>query len=309
MAPSTHFTLNTGAKIPAVGLGTWQSKPGEVRKAVAYALKDGYRHIDAALIYGNENEVGQGIKDSGVPREEIFLTSKLWNTHQPNVAEGLQKSLDALGVDYLDLYLIHWPVRLVPNETSDLLPVNPDGTRSVDRSWDQSETWRQMEEVCKSGKVKAIGVANWSIPYLEELRKTWKVVPAVNQVELHPFLPQHELREYCEKLGILLEAYSPLGSTGAPIMSDDEIQKIADKNGVSAATILISYHVNKGVVVLPKSVTEKRISSNKEVISLSEEDLAALDSLASRGKAKRINTPLWGFDLGFADWYGPVKSE
>ncbi|RSL75764.1 hypothetical protein CEP51_010573 [Fusarium floridanum] len=309
MAPSTHFTLNTGAKIPAVGLGTWQSKPGEVRKAVAYALKDGYRHIDAALIYGNENEVGQGIKDSGVPREEIFLTSKLWNTHQPNVAEGLQKSLDALGVDYLELYLIHWPVRLVPNETSDLLPVNPDGTRSVDRSWDQSETWRQMEEVYKSGKVKAIGVANWSIPYLEELRKTWKVVPAVNQVELHPFLPQHELREYCEKLGILLEAYSPLGSTGAPIMSDDEIQKIADKNGVSAATILISYHVNKGVVVLPKSVTEKRISSNKEVISLSEEDLVTLDSLASKGKAKRINTPLWGFDLGFADWYGPVKSE
>ncbi|EEU39691.1 uncharacterized protein NECHADRAFT_43087 [Fusarium vanettenii 77-13-4] len=294
MAPSTHFALNTGAKIPAVGLGTWQSKPGEVRKAVAYALKDGYRHIDAAL---------------GVPREEIFLTSKLWNTHQPNVAEGLQKSLDALGVDYLDLYLIHWPVRLVPNETSELLPVNPDGTRSIDRSWDQSETWRQMEEVYKSGKVKAIGVANWSIPYLEELQKTWKVVPAVNQVELHPFLPQHELREYCDKLGILLEAYSPLGSTGAPIMSDDEIQKIADKNGVSTATILISYHVNKGIVVLPKSVTEKRISSNKEVISLSEEDVAALDSLASKGKAKRINTPLWGFDLGFADWYGPVKSE
>lgn len=194
-----------------------------------------------------------------------------------------------------------------------------------------------MEEVYKSGKVKAIGVANWSIPYLEELQKTWKVVPAVNQVELHPFLPQHELREYCDKLGILLEAYSPLGSTGkylkvcgamdgtsdrtlltetnepnlvgAPIMSDDEIQKIADKNGVSAATILISYHVNKGIVVLPKSVTEKRISSNKEVISLSEEDVAALDSLASKGKAKRINTPLWGFDLGFADWYGPVKSE
>ncbi|UPL04316.1 hypothetical protein LCI18_015250 [Fusarium solani-melongenae] len=327
MAPSTHFTFNTGAKIPAVGLGTWQSKPGEVRKAVAYALKDGYRHIDAALIYGNENEVGQGIKDSGVPRKEIFLTSKLWNTHQPNVAEGLQKSLDALGVDYLDLYvsLIVPGGRLIaPNQANNLLtssstglfdwfpgllPVNPDGTRSVDRSWNQSETWRQMEVVYKSGKVKAIGVANWSIPYLEELRKTWKVVPAVNQVELHPFLPQHELREYCEKLGILLEAYSPLGSTGAPIMSDDEIQKIADKNGVSAATILISYHVNKGVVVLPKSVTEKRISSNKEVISLSEEDLAALDSLASKGKAKRINTPLWGFDLGFADWYGPVKSE
>lgn len=309
MAPPTHFTLNTGAKIPAVGLGTWQSKPGEVRKAVAFALKDGYRHIDAALIYGNENEVGLGIKDSGLPREEIFLTSKLWNTHHPNVKEGLQKTLEALGVDYLDLYLIHWPVRLVPNETSELLPVNPDGTRSVDRSWDQSETWRQMEEVYKSGKVKAIGLANWSIPYLEELRKTWTVVPAVNQVELHPFLPQHKLREYCENLGILLEAYSPLGSTGAPLMSDPDIQRIADKNSAPAATILISYHVNKGVVVLPKSVTEKRISSNKEVIPLSKEDLAVLDGLATNGKAKRINTPLWGFDLGFDDWYGPAKSS
>ncbi|OJJ59830.1 hypothetical protein ASPSYDRAFT_200755 [Aspergillus sydowii CBS 593.65] len=308
MSPPTHFKLNTGALIPAVGLGTWKSEPGEVTKAVSFALKNGYRHIDAALIYGNENEVGQGIRDSGVPREEIFITSKLWNTHQPNVKEGLQKTLDALGTDYLDLYLIHWPVRLVPNATSDLLPTNPDGTRSVDRSWDQGETWRQMEEVYKSGKAKAIGVANWSIPYLEDLRKTWTVVPAVNQVELHPFLPQHELKKYCEDLGILLEAYSPLGSTGAPIMSDPEIQQIAEKNGVSAATVLISYHVNKGIVVLPKSVTEKRIVSNKEVVSLSKEDLAVLDGLAAKGKAKRINTPLWGFDLGFADWYGPVNA-
>lgn len=308
MAQLTHFKLNTGAQIPAVGLGTWKSEPGEVQKAVAFALKDGYRHIDAALIYGNENEVGQGIKDSGVPRGEIFITSKLWNTHHTDVKEGLQKTLDALGVDYLDLYLIHWPVRLVPNETSELLPTNPDGTRSIDRSWDQSKTWRQMEEVYKSGKVKAIGVANWSIPYLEELRKSWTIVPAVNQVELHPLLPQHELKEYCDKLGILLEAYSPLGSTGAPIMSDPEIQQIAEKNGVSAATILISYHVNKGVVVLPKSVTEERISRNREVIPLSKEDLAVLDGLAANGKAKRLNTPLWGFDLGFADWYEPVKS-
>ncbi|KAH7411110.1 protein GCY [Cadophora sp. MPI-SDFR-AT-0126] len=309
MAPPTHFKLNTGAEIPAVGLGTWKSEKGEVRKAVAYALKSGYRHIDAALIYGNENEVGQGIKDSGIPRSEIFVTSKLWNTHQDNVKEGLQQSLDALGLDYLDLYLVHWPVRLVANETSALLPTNPDGSRSVDRTWDQSETWRQMEEVYASGKVRAIGVANWSIPYLEELKKTWKVVPAMNQVELHPLLPQHELREYCEGLGILLEAYSPLGSTGAPIMSEPAIQEIATKNGVSAATVLISYHVCKGVAVLPKSVTEKRIDSNKEVVALSKEDLAVLDGLAANGKAKRLNTPLWGFDLGFEDWYGPVKGK
>lgn len=172
-----------------------------------------------------------------------------------------------------------------------------------------SETWRQMEEVYKTGKVKAIGVANWSIPYLEDLKKTWTVVPAVNQVELHPFLPQHELREYCQKLGILMEAYSPLGSTGAPIASDEVIQKLAEKYSVSPATILISYHVNRGDVVLPKSVSEARITSNREIVALSKEDLADLNALAAQGKAKRINTPLWGFDLGFADWYGPVKSS
>ncbi|KAL1798063.1 hypothetical protein ACET3X_004669 [Alternaria dauci] len=297
---ASHFKLNTGKTIPAVGLGIWRAEPGEVRDAVSFALKQGYR---------NEHEVGQGIEDSGVPREEIFLTSKLWNTHQPNVKEGLQKSLDALGTDYLDLYLIHWPVRLVPNESSELLPVNPDGTQSVDRKWDQSETWRQMEDVYNSGKVKAIGVANWSIPYLEKLSKTWKVVPAVNQVELHPFLPQHKLREFCAKHNILLEAYSPLGSLGAPIMSDEDIQNVAKKYNVSSATILISYHVNKGVVVLPKSVHKERIVSNKTVIELSDEDIALLDNLAANGKARRINTPMWGWDLGFDDWYGPVASS
>ncbi|KAL2850501.1 NADP-dependent oxidoreductase domain-containing protein [Aspergillus pseudodeflectus] len=313
MSLPTHFKLNTGARIPAVGLGTWRSEPGQVRHAVSFALKNGYRHIDAALeatkfealteLTGNEHEVGQGIKDSGVPREQIFLTSKLWNTHHPNVAEGLQKTLDALGTDYLDLYLIHWPVRLVPNESSDLLPVNPDGTRSVDRSWDQSETWRQMEEIYRAGRVKAIGVANWSIPYLEELKKKWTVVPAVNQVELHPFLPQHALKKWCDVHGILLEAYSPLGSQGAPLASDPAIQEIAKKNNVAPSTILISYHVNRGVVVLPKSVNEDRILSNNQIIPLSRKEMDVLNCLAAEGKAKRINTPLFGWDLGFDDWY------
>ena len=206
--------------------------------------------------------------------------------------------------------LIHWPVRLVPNESHPLLPVNPDGSRAVDRDWDMSETWRQMEAVYKSGKVKAIGVANWSIPYLESLEKTWTVVPAVNQVELHPLLPQHELRAWCHKRGILLEAYSPLGSTGAPIADDAAIQAMAAKYKVSAAAILISYHINRGDVVLPKSVSEGRIHSNhSELVALDKADLEVLNGLAAQGKAKRINTPLFGWDLGFADWYGPVKSS
>jgi glycerol 2-dehydrogenase (NADP+) len=181
-----------------------------------------------------------------------------------------------------------------------------------------------MEDLHRSGRVKAIGVANWSVSFLEELRRTWKIVPAVNQVELHPYLPQHELKKYCEDLGILLEAYSPLGSTGkhnestsglrvywhlagAPLMSDEDIQRIANKHGVSAATVLISYHVCKGVVAIPKSVSGKRISANRQTIQLPEEDIAQLDGVAAKGKAKRINTPLWGSDLGFPDWYEPVS--
>ncbi|XAO22864.1 hypothetical protein I312_104168 [Cryptococcus bacillisporus CA1280] len=307
MSISTSFKLNTGASIPAIGLGTWQAPPGEVRKAVAHALQNGYRHLDCALIYKNEDEVGEGIKDSGVPREEIFITSKLWNSFHDNAVESLNRTLQSLQVDYLDLYLVHWPVRLVPNEKEELLPLNPDGTRAVDRSWNQAETWRQMEEIYASGKVKAIGVCNWSIPYLEELKKAWKVVPAVNQVELHPFLPQHVLREWCAKENILLEAYSPLGSTNSPLLPDPEINAIARKYGVPPATVLISYHVNQGVVVLPKSVSPQRIIDNLKVIQLSKEDLCTLNSIAAAGKAQRTNTPLFGSDLGFDDWYSPRK--
>ncbi|KAJ5833298.1 hypothetical protein N7474_001609 [Penicillium riverlandense] len=305
MSVPSHFKLNTGASIPAVGLGTWQAKPGEVGNAVDHALKSGYRHLDCALIYQNEKEVGDAIKASGIPRKEIFITSKVWNTHQSNVAEGLAQTLKDLQTDYLDLYLIHWPVRLVANETSQLFPTNPDGTRSVDRSWDQHETWKQMEQVYRSGKVKAIGVSNFSIPYLEDLEKTWEVVPAVNQVELHPYCPQHALKEWCEKRDILLEAYCPLGSTSSPLLSDAEIAGIAKKYDVTPATILISYQVNRGCIVLPKSVTFSRIEDNLKVISLSKEDMDVLEGMAAAGKQQRVNTPLWGHDLGFDDWYGP----
>ncbi|WVQ84838.1 hypothetical protein IAT38_006995 [Cryptococcus sp. DSM 104549] len=306
--PPTSFKLNTGASIPAVGLGTWQAEPGEVRKAVAIALKNGYRHIDAALVYGNENEVGQGIKDSGVKREDIFITSKVWNTYHDRVAEGLKQTLEALGTDYLDLYLIHWPVRL--NQTKndkELEPKKSDGSLDVDRSWDQAKTWAQLEEVYAQGKVKAIGVANWSIQELEKLKKTWKVVPAVDQVELHPYLPQHDLVKWLKENGIQLEAYSPLGSSDAPFIKDETINAIAKKHDVGPATILISYHVNRGTVVIPKSVTEKRIIDNLRTIKLDDDDVKKLDGLNVDGKQKRVNTPDWGWDLGFKDWYEAGK--
>ncbi|ODN81754.1 hypothetical protein L202_02139 [Cryptococcus amylolentus CBS 6039] len=309
MSVPTSFKLNTGASIPAIGLGTWQAKPGEVKDAVSHALKSGYRHIDGALCYQNEKEVGEGLRDSGVPREEVFLTSKLWSSFHDRVEESLDTTLKDLGVDYLDLYLIHWPVRLEPNGTHPLFPVKPDGSRSLDWDWDQSKTWAQMEDVLKKGKVKAIGVSNAGIPIVEHIIKTGTVVPAVNQVELHPYNPQHELLKYSKEKGILLEAYSPLGSTSSPLHEDPELLAVAKKHDVTAATVLISYQVNRGVVVLPKSVTPARIESNLKTVKLDEEDLARLDKIAEGGKQKRFTAPPWGSDFGFPDWYGAGNKD
>lgn len=196
------------------------------------------------------------------------------------------------------------PSRTVENGTNKLFPVKEDGSRNIDRKWDQGKTWEQMEAVLASGKVKAIGVSNFSEIYLDRLAKTWKTVPAVNQVELHPYNPQHKLKAYCEGKGIRLEAYSPLGSNDSPLHDDPEIKKIAEKHGVSVATVLISYQVNRGVVVLPKSVTPKRIDSNLQVIKLDADDMKTLDGLAATGKQQRFVSPPWGTDFGYDDWYG-----
>ncbi|GAA5865253.1 hypothetical protein JCM8547_008331 [Rhodosporidiobolus lusitaniae] len=272
--------MNTGATIPAVALGTWRSEKGQVASAVEHALKVGY----PALIYENEKEVGQGIKASGVPQSEIFLTSKLWNTFHDDVESSLEESLNSLGVDYRDLLLVHWPVRLVSNESSRLFPVNANGTRAVDRQWTMSKTWAAMERVYRSGKVKAIGVCNWSIPYLEKLERTWTIVPAVNQAELHPYNP-------------------PLGSADSTLLSDPEIVAIAAKHNVSPATVLTSYQPARGVVVLPKSVSKSHIESNLQLVHLDDKDMETLNTLAAKGKQQRFVTPLFGSDLGFDDWY------
>ncbi|KAL1405757.1 hypothetical protein Q8F55_007430 [Vanrija albida] len=300
----TTFELNNGVRIPTVGLGTWQAPLNVTREAVAFALQQGYRLLDCAYIYLNEREVGEGIRLSGVPREDIFVTSKVWNLHQDDVGAGLGRTLDNLGLDYVDLYLVHWPIRFFPDPTAanPLRPLNPDGTYKVDRSWDQARTWAGMEAVYAAGKARAIGVCNWSIPYLEELAKSWKVVPAVNQVENHPFLPQHALKAYCDDRGILLEAYSPLGGPGAPVLQDDDIVAVAKRNGVSAACVLISYQVNRGIVPLPKSVSHERLVQNLQVVRLPPGDMALLDGLAARGKAQRLNKPPFCWDLGFDDW-------
>ncbi|KNE65655.1 hypothetical protein AMAG_09637 [Allomyces macrogynus ATCC 38327] len=307
MSLGRTLKLNTGALMPAVGLGTWQSKPNAVGHAVKVALDAGYRHLDLAHVYCNEAEIGVALKEwfaanPSVKREDIFITSKLWNTfHRPeNVIKGLETSLRDLQLDYLDLYLVHWPVAFAPNAENSLAPKNSDGSYA-----DETDkvtvvaTWKAMEELPATGKVKAIGVSNYSIATLENLLKHATIVPAVNQVELHPYLPQPELVEYCKQKGIVLTAYSPLGSTGStPALREDTVVKaIADKHGKTVAQVLISWAVQRGTTVIPKSVTPERIVSNFQDFVLDEEDMVKLNEL---GKVNlRTCEPLefWKIDV------------
>jgi len=271
------FTLNTGDKIPAVGLGTWQSKPNEVKLAVEAALKAGYRHIDTALAYGNEAEVGEGIKASGVPREEIWLTTKLDNPWHKRVEEGIQSSLKSLGVDYVDLYLMHWPSSTDP---ADLKKHYPD--------WNFVKTWEELQKLPASGRVKNIGVSNFGIKNLEILLNdpTCKTVPAVNQIELHPNNPSPKLVAYNTSKGIHTTGYSCLGSTNSPLYSNQTLKDLADRKGKTVQQVLLMWGLQKGWSVIPKSVNIDRIHKNFELDgwSLGDAEVKAIDAMPERFK-------------------------
>ncbi|KAL7787934.1 NADP-dependent oxidoreductase domain-containing protein [Trichoderma ceciliae] len=305
---TTSFKLNNGSEMPAVGLGTWQSKAGEVQTAVSYALQNGYKLVDGAYCYGNEDEVGEGLKEAfaaGVKREDVFVVTKVWATYNTRVAEGLDKSLKSLGLEYVDLLLVHWPVLLNPKGNHDKFPTLANGKRDVIHDYNHADGWKQMEAALQSGKTKAIGVSNYSKRYLEQLLATATVVPAVNQIENHPGLPQQEIVDFCREKGIHVMAYSPLGSTGSPLMGAEPVVKIAEKKGVSAGTVLLSYHVKRGSTVLAKSVTPTRIKANLEIVGLDDEDMKLLndysDELAKKGELKRYVYPPFGVDFGFPD--------
>ncbi|KAI0010478.1 Aldo/keto reductase [Xylariaceae sp. FL0662B] len=308
MAPKT-FKLNTGQEIPAVGFGTWQAAPGEVAAAVTHALKSGYRLIDAAYCYGNEDEVGAGLRaafDAGVcARSDVFVMTKLWNTYSGRAAVGLEKSLRALGLDYVDLFLVHWPVGMNPAGNDDRFPKLPDGSRDILWDHDHLATWRQMEELLAAGKVRGIGVCNYSRQYLERLLQKATVVPAVNQIENSPALPQQEVVDLCQSKGVHVVAYSPLGSTGSPLVKSEAVTKVAERKGASPYTVLLSYHVARGSTVLAKSVTESRIKANLEIIDLDADDMKILndysDSLVKAGKVERYVYPPFGINFGFPD--------
>jgi len=270
-------TLNTGDKIPVVGLGTWQSKPNEVSVAVETALRAGYRHIDTAHAYGNEREVGEGIKASGVPRKDIWLTTKLDNPWHKHVTEGLAASLEALQTDYLDLFLMHWPASLDADDKS-----------KVYSDWDFRDTWREMQKLVNTGKVRNIGVSNFDITNLEKLlaHPECKIIPAVNQIELHPGRPSPKLVAYNTSKGIHSTGYSCLGSTDSPLYKNQDFVKVAEAKGKSVQQCLLMWGLQKGWSVIPKSVTPKRIEANFELDgwSLSDEEMKVFDSMPDRFK-------------------------
>lgn len=266
MTLTDTYTLNNGVKIPQVGFGTWQSKDGdEAYNAVKVALEAGYRHIDTAAVYGNEFSVGQAIADSGIPRDELFITTKLWGVGTTeDAAKALDDSLQKLGLDYVDLYLIHWP--------------NPKAFRP-DFESRNAAVWKAMEAALEAGKTRAIGVSNFHRHHLDKLLKTAKVVPSVNQIMVNPSDQQREIVSYDVKHNILTEAYSPLG-TGR-IFEIEELKALAEKYNKTVAQVVLRWSLHKGYLPLPKSVTPERIIENTQLFDfkLSEEDIAFIDGL------------------------------
>jgi diketogulonate reductase-like aldo/keto reductase len=268
------FTLHNGVEMPYFGLGVYLSKDGtEVINAVKWAIEHGYRHIDTAAVYDNEEGVGEGIRASGIPREDIFLVSKVWNTEQgyDSTIKAFETSLKKLNTEYLDLYLIHWPVK-----------------------GKYKETWKALEDLYRQKRIRAIGVSNFLRHHLEDLLKEASIVPMVNQMEFHPYLVQQELLNYCNSKKIQYEAWSPLMQ--GKIFEMDVFKEMAEKYEKTIAQLVLRWDLQKGVITIPKSSKKQRIVDNAAIFdfSISKEDMAVLDRL---DKGKRFGPDPDRFDF------------
>ena len=269
------LTLHDGVAIPQLGFGVWQIPAGDTERVVNEAIKAGYRHIDTAAIYGNEEGVGAAVRSSGIPRDELFVTTKLWNGDQGDEAarEAFALSLERLGLDYVDLYLIHWPM--------------PEAEQIV-------ETWKAFEDFLDDGRARAIGVSNFRVDDLELLAEECEVRPAINQIELHPRLPQSELRRYHAGHGIATEAWSPLAQ--GDLLSDPVLKEIGAAHGKSSAQVILRWHLQIGNVAIPKSATPERIRQNIDLFDF-ELDAGQMEEIAGLDRGERIGAHPDRFDL------------
>jgi len=275
------FKLNDGTFMPSVGMGCFMGRGvvggQRVYDMCAKALKNGYRHFDTAAGYGNEKQVGEAIRDSGVPRSEIYLTTKLANGDHHRVREAFEESLTALDCEYVDLYLLHWPQASRGSASQG----NAAATETLrpDQSPTFVETWKEIEKLMDTGKVRSIGVSNFSIKTLEQLLPHCSIIPVTNQVELHPCLPQEDLKTYCEAKGILLSAYSPLGRSKTFFLEEPTIKGIADELNVSPMQVILTWGVQRGTAVLPKSEDEGRMLANITLVTLTPEDMDIINKI------------------------------